>query len=219
MTTKSRFDKLEVEGAHAEAPATGASMERFAAEPELGTRAPRVDQAQPTQDEQRLQRFDADGADGLGLDRDPLAALPMLECPACKSACGKFELQCHACQASLTTDAARAHNLQRLTELTASRAQELDADRERLRVHLDEAELQRMQRSAAERGMARELGEKFSGARWWVSIACFYGLALLGPGFGFKLLMFLLGTVVLLAQLSPRVWLKLGENVKTWRRW
>ncbi len=130
MSRQSRFSKLEGErGPVDEQVGTGASLERFAAEPPLALRADPADPMAPLPNAERLGRFDADGADGLGLDRDLLAELPTLQCAGCGAECGKFETQCHRCRASLTTPAVRDHNLARLNVAKQERAQAL-ADRE-----------------------------------------------------------------------------------------
>ena len=228
MSRQSRFDKLEGEREGGEAAASsGASLERFAAEPEMSARAEPVDPMAPEHGAERLQRFEADGSDGLGLDRDPLAALPMLECVACKTACGKFEGVCHSCRTSLTSPEARAHNLARAEARNAERALSQAQNREKLRVQLDEAEQTAAQERAAQLGMARELGAKFSGSPdpsgatwgWWLAIAAFFGLFLLSSRFGFKVLFFSLAAVCLMTRVPRAVWLKLGQQARGRRFW
>ncbi len=109
-----RFDHLETE----RAPTTQASprpLERFVddgpaptAPPEPSTQAP-------------LQRFATDLADEVQTQVDPLEALPTLECGACGTECGKFELACHLCGSRLDSDETRARNAARLTDFTADR--------------------------------------------------------------------------------------------------
>ncbi|MBS1152289.1 MAG: hypothetical protein H6Q89_3987 [Myxococcaceae bacterium] len=225
MSRASRFDKLEGEReGGGEKRATGASLERFGAEPELSPRAPQADPMAPEHGAQRLQRFEEDGNQGLGLDRDPLASLPMLECPSCATACGKFETACHGCGASLTSEAARAHNLKRLEALQAERAVGLEAEREKRELAFVETETRNLQRETAARQMAQELREDLTGEsesrtrRLLPKLAVGalgLALAVFGKGGGAVVggLLLLVGVMTLL----PRwVWLKLGQKAR-WR--
>lgn len=224
MSRSSRFSKLEGEREGGdEKPSTGASLERFGAEPELTGRAEPVDPMAPAHGAERLQRFEADGTEGLGLDRDPLALLPMLQCPACGTDCGKFELHCHGCRASLRTPEAHAHNLKRLEALQAERAAEVVVDREKLEEKLLDAELRGAQARLAEHGMAKELRESYSGEstssqhsalKWWGAIAVALLIAVFARGSGVKAIAAIVFGVLLLTRLPRGVWLKLGQKAR-----
>ena len=204
-------------------PSTGASLDRFGAEPELTARAEPVDPMAPAHGAERMQLFEADGAEGLGLDRDPLALLPMLQCPACGTDCGKFELLCHGCSASLRTPAAHAHNLKRLEALQTERAAAVVEDRKTLEERLIDAELLGVQARLAEHGMAKELRESYSGEstssrhsalKWWAVIAVALLIAVLARGSGVKAIAATVFGVLLLTRLPRGVWLKLGQKAR-----
>lgn len=222
MSRSSRFSKLETEREGGEQrPSSGASLERFGAEPELGPRPEPVDAIAPQHGAERLRRFEDDGADGLGLDRDPLARLPMLQCPGCGASCGKFELRCHGCQSSLTTPEARAHNFKRLEALLAEREADLELEREKRREEQVDAELRALQARSIEGGF-EQLREGEPGARkQWLLLrlavgAIALGLAVLGHG-GLSAVGWLILGLVGMTFIPQRVWLKLGE--KTRRRY
>jgi hypothetical protein len=221
MSRSSRFSKLEGERGGPDAPtSSGASLERFADEPELSARADPPDAMAPAQGAERLERFAADGSDGLGLDRDPLALLPTIQCVECGADCGKFEVNCHRCRGALTTASVRAHNLKRLEALHAERAAALDAQREKREQELIEAEQISRQLREAQSAMAGELHQKYSGqspARGrWQRVAVAAGLILVGAfasGVG-RAMALLLGAGVLLSLIPQRVWLRLGRAVR-----
>lgn len=221
---RSRFDKLEGEREESEPTSSGASLERFSAEPELSERAEPVDPMQPLLGAERLQRFDTDGAQGLRLDRDPLAALPMLQCPACGAECGKFEAQCHQCRASLESPEARAHNLKRLEAFQTQTAATQRAGRDRLEAQQLDAPVRALEKSAAAQAMARELFESYSdhegrllGAawQWWVAAGVFFGLAGVAPWLGLKLLAIALGMICVLTRVPRRAWARLGQSARS----
>jgi hypothetical protein len=222
VSRSSRFSKLEGDRpSEDDKPATGASLERFAAEPELGARVDPVDRLAPEHGAERLQRFEAGGNEGLGLDRDPLAKLPMLECPRCKTQCGKFETTCHGCQTSLTTAEARDHNLRRLESLKAEQAVSLEAERDKREQELIDAELGRMQVRAAEHGMAQDLRDTFSletrksaGRKWWAATWIALATGLLVHSTGLKVAMFGLFAVLLMSRLPRSVWTYLGQKAR-----
>lgn len=222
--TRSRFEKLE-----GERPAAEDTVDpdkrldaRFAAEPELGTRADASDAGAA-----HLGRFDADGGDGLGLDRDPLAKLPMLQCPACQVDCGKFETACSRCGASLTDAAARAHNLTRAEALSVERATAQEAVRAKRAEEIAELEVSRMRTREAQEGFAGELRETFAndgtvrGPHWpWVvaAVVCF-GLARLVPWFGLRMFFVAAGTVCLLTRLPKSAWEALAKPARRRGGW
>jgi hypothetical protein len=217
VSRQSRFSKLEGEReGGGEKPASGASLERFASEPELGPRTAPADAMAPEHGSERLQRFEEDGALGLGLDRDPLAALPMLQCPACGIACGKYETQCHGCQASLTTAEARAHNLKRLEALQLERSAEQEAVRQKRHDQQLELEQQRLQDQASVSSggdaayaplrntwLFRKLG----------FAACSLALAIFGRGWlsGLGIILFAIMVMTLIPQ---AVWMRLTQKVR-----
>lgn len=222
--SKSRFEKLEGERSEVE---SGESPDRridarFGSDPELGTRE--ADAAGPAA---HLQRFDADGGDGLGLDRDPLATLPTLECPQCHHECGKFETACSRCRTSLTDAAARAHNLQRAEALAAARAQERAETEAKRKEEIAELEFQRIRAQETHQGLADELRAKYEGddrtrgVHWpWVAAAavCFFA-AKVAPWFGLKMLCIAAGTVCLLTRVPGRAWRALAKPSRRFGGW
>lgn len=227
MTRSSRFEKLEGERKDdGSEPAASPSLDqRFGADLEAG---PRVDVPDPARAEvgaERLGRFDADGADGLGLDRDPLAQLPTLQCPKCQAEGGKFETTCARCGTSLTDDAARAHNLQRLGALQAEQEQALTAERAKRAEEIRELEVGRLKMAGVQRELADELHEKFTGDErhrgpawpWFVAAGGFFLVARLAPWFGVKTLCVALGTVCLLTRLPRSAWVALAKPTR--RHW
>lgn len=200
---KSRFDKLETERSEAEpAEAEGRLDARF-------------------------NRFDADGADGLGLDRDPLAKLPMLQCPACQTDCGKFETACSRCGASLTDDAARAHNLKRAEALQAERAAEQVVEEAKRKEEIAQLAFDRIRAREVQEGMADELHDKYAdpdtarGPAWpfvVAAVVCF-GLARLVPWFGLKVVFVAAGSLCLLTRLPRSAWRALARPARRFRGW
>lgn len=156
MSRDGRFDKLERERPAREQPdgTPGVTRERFTsgppapAPPAPGVDAPALEAARefsPRSTEaprEGLSRFEADGANHLSLDTDPLMKLPFRRCAACERDSGKFERVCLFCGASLDTPAARALNLSLLEAQTAAREAELATEAERrsaeLKAHVDE---------------------------------------------------------------------------------
>ncbi len=137
MSKGSRFDKLE----QVRRPTESSSVRLSRFETEAPARV--IDETPVEKPE--LKRFEEDGGAGLHLDRDALAELPMLQCPACKRDSSKWDQVCIFCQASLTSNEAVTYNLQ-LVE-----ARRLAAD--------TELELAREKRDAA---LAQTLNEKAS---------------------------------------------------------
>ncbi len=223
MSRQSRFEKLEeAREADESQPASGASLERFGAEPELSPRAAPADPMAPEHGAERLQRFEEDGADGLGLDRDPLAALPMLQCLACGTDCGKFETVCHRCGVSLTSAEARAHNGKRLVALEAEKAAGREAERQQYEQDGVDGQLRMLERMGHERDLAAELHENYSGdsqertrGRLWRLGGS--GTALLLGGLthgGLSALMFVIAGALALSLLPKSAWLRLGQKVR-----
>lgn len=214
VSRASRFDKLEGERGEEAQPVTGASLERFGAEPELGTRGPAVDAAAPALNAERLKRFDADGADGLGLDRDPLAALPMLECPACLTSCGKFEPRCHACRVSLTDEAARVHNLRRLEAMNQGQAALAETARLKHEEENDAASVRWLEKQRVEAVALNPPRQKtwapwvYGGVVLCVLFGAFAG-SLRAKVFAGLLVLGLLAT-----RMTRETWLRLGEQVR-----
>ncbi len=225
MSRSSRFTRLETEREPTpdSTPASGASLERFAPEPDLAPHPDPADPMAPLPGSQRLQRFEEDGAQGLGLDRDPLAALAMLQCPSCGIDCGKFETRCHGCTGSLTTPLAREHNLLRVEALKAELEVALESDRERREQALHEGELLAQQTKAAERGMALELHDKFSGKSIvrnkvallvWGAMAFALLVGVVARGIGPKILALTGFTLLLLTRIPPDLWRKLLQKAR-----
>jgi hypothetical protein len=128
-----RFEKLErerPEGSVAGGPRAEAA--RFtgtetAARGDDAPEAPALEAARedaPADQPDGLRRFEADGANHLSLDSDPLMRLPVRRCAECQRDSGKFERSCLYCHASLETPAARALNLALLEAADAERAEE-----------------------------------------------------------------------------------------------
>lgn len=219
---KSRFDKLEGERPAVDAAEDEKRLDaRFAADPEHGNRP---DSGESNVASARLNRFDADGADGLGLDRDPLAKLPTLQCPACQNDCGKFETACSRCGVSLTDVAARAHNLLRAHSLAAERKQQQATTEQKRKEEIAEIEFNRIRAQETTAGLAADLRVKFegddrrSGAHWpWVfaAVVCF-GLAKAVPWFGLRMFFVAAGTVCLLTRLPRSAWRALAKPARRW---
>lgn len=103
----SRFDKLEnARKAASEQPRrTEPALERFAeADPRHTTHSP------VATDDGTLQRFATDTEDVVRTAEAGLATLPTLECGACGTDCGKFDVACHVCGSRLDTDQTLARN-------------------------------------------------------------------------------------------------------------
>ena len=112
------------------------------------SRFDKLEQAKPvtaSSGESGLSRFEEDGATSLKLDSDPLAELPMLQCPACHLESSKWDVKCIHCAASLTAPEAVAHNRQ----LVETRRLAKDTERE----------VSNQQRDAAMRERANEQAE------------------------------------------------------------
>ncbi|MCA2979605.1 MAG: hypothetical protein INH41_00545 [Myxococcaceae bacterium] len=133
MARFDRFEKLErerPEGSTAEGPRAEAARFTAPETPAPGDDAPQA----PALEAARqfalegqpggLQRFEADGANHLSLDTDPLMRLPVRRCAECQRDSGKFDRACLFCHASLETPAARALNLAILEAADAERAEE-----------------------------------------------------------------------------------------------
>jgi hypothetical protein len=109
----SRFDKLEnARKPNAEQPRrTEPALERFAeTDPRHTTQSP------VATDDGTLQRFATDTEDVVRTAEASLATLPTLECGACGTDCGKFEVACHVCGSRLDTDQTLARNELRLRQ-------------------------------------------------------------------------------------------------------
>ena len=213
MSRQSRFDKLEGERDDAATPSSGASLGRFGAEPELGTRAAAEDPNVPVLNAERIQRFDADGADGLGLDRDPLGALAMLECPACATPCGKFERACHACRASLTDDVARAHNLARLAALKLEEAAFAEAARVKHQEENDAASARWLEKQRVTRVQLDPPKVK-TWAPWvYAGVMLCLPFAVFGSGH-IRVFAWLLMVGLLSTRMTREMWIRLGKPVR-----
>jgi hypothetical protein len=123
----SRFDKLErprQEAPDDEKPnAQGASLDRFG--------APQAPARTPEAPEPPLERFEADGSQGLRVDRHTDEEQPFTRCPVCEADWGRFETRCNQCGEALDTDKARAFNAALWSKRLAERAQEAKGEAER----------------------------------------------------------------------------------------
>ncbi len=94
------------------------------------SRFDKLEEAKPvtaSSTESGLTRFEEDGATSLKLDFDPLAELPMLQCPECQLESSKWDKTCIHCGASLTSLQAIAHNRQLVEARRLTKDTELEA--------------------------------------------------------------------------------------------
>jgi hypothetical protein len=153
----SRFDKLErqrhedAEGE--EKPASqGAALDRFGGQAP-SHRAPHQDA--PSPEPVALERFEADGTQGVRMDRHSNEEQPFIRCPACERDWGRFDTRCGQCGEALDTPKARAFNQALWAKRLAERQEEQqgiaqrELEREKQRHELEE-DKKRMGRAIAQ---------------------------------------------------------------------
>jgi hypothetical protein len=149
----SRFDKLErpreerKEDA-SEQSSPGLTVGRFTPG---GPSPTREEAAEPT-----LERFAADGTQGLRTDRHADEEQPFIRCPVCERDWGRFDTRCGQCGEALDTEKAKAFN----AALWAKRLAERKAETEGAAQRAAESEKQQQELGDARKAMAVAMAQQ-----------------------------------------------------------
>lgn len=155
MARLSRFQNLEHERPAREGPAAKpqAELDRFKDDPNTPSPSPAL---APTP----LERFESTGERELRINRDDLAQLPSIECGACGTDNGKFDLACLTCGSRLDTEATQTRNLARLTELTRHHDAQRVLGEQRHAAEIERAAAERNEQRRLAESLAREAGQR-----------------------------------------------------------
>jgi hypothetical protein len=154
----SRFDKLErqrhEDPEREEKPGSqGAALDRFGRQ-SPSPHAPPQNEAAP--EPVTLERFEADGTQGLRMDRHSDEEQPFIRCPACERDWGRFDTRCGQCGEALDTPKARDFN----QALWAKRLAERQEERQGVEQRALEQEKQRRELQEQKVNMGRAIAQQ-----------------------------------------------------------